>query len=247
MLSNGGPQSGSRPIESCSNSYPCLGWHLSQFLTTSQTAALGTPGLTVLTKYSGRFTQGFPLNWCMFSIQGNSWLFEVTVHTSYLGSVFFWISSSYPQGTLVSWLARFSWDLTNISSIANSYYEANSLRRVCRSLISISNAALVRTIVFPDKVSEIHRRTLTKFVRRWITLNAPQNRIELSQIYVPVLVQRWQLAYVLSYRSAVLNYNVGCKRAYIHTYGNVFLINTLIIMGWVRLRCSCNDLRQHPM
>ena len=91
-------------------------------------------------------------------------------HIGSMGSASFRSASSHRWGTLVSGSARFAWDLTSTTSIVSLYSAANSWSVLSRRLINISDAALVRTLAFPDRVSEIHRCTQAESVRRGITL-----------------------------------------------------------------------------
>ena len=91
-------------------------------------------------------------------------------HTGSMGSTSFRSASSHRWGTLVSGLARFTWDLTSATSIVSLYSTANSSSVLSRHLINISDAALVRTLAFLDRVSEIHQCTQAESVCRWITL-----------------------------------------------------------------------------
>ena len=91
-------------------------------------------------------------------------------HTGSMGSASFRSASSHRWGTLVSGSARFTWDLTSATSIVSLYSAANSWSVLSRRLINISDTALVRTLAFPDRVSEIHWCTQAESVRRWITL-----------------------------------------------------------------------------
>ena len=87
-------------------------------------------------------------------------------HTGSMGSASFRSASSHRRGTLVSGSARFTWDLTSATSIVSLYSAANSWSVLSRCLINISDAAFVRTLAFPDRVSEIHRCTQAESVRR---------------------------------------------------------------------------------
>ena len=114
------------------------------------------------------FAPGCPQDRWMVRMRAGSSSPMDAAHTGSVGSASFRSTSSHCWGTLVSGSARFAWDLTSASSVASPYSAANSWSVPSRRLISISDAALVHTLAFSDRVSEIHRCTQAETVRRRI-------------------------------------------------------------------------------
>ena len=94
-----------------------MDWHLLHAQTTIRTAAFEIVGLTCLTKYNVRLTPGCPLRWWMARMRVDSCSSMEAAHT---GSVSFWSTSNHRWGTLVSWSARFTWDLMSSTSTVSA-------------------------------------------------------------------------------------------------------------------------------
>ena len=99
----------------------------------------------------------------------------------------FFITSNHRYGTLVSQLAIFKVDGTNVTSRVSSYSFTNSLREFSCLLMSISLAALVCTHVLPVRVSDsqlyVHTGSVfpcSNFPCHWRTKLMPFNTVSSS-------------------------------------------------------------------
>ena len=143
-----------------------IDWHFLQFLTIVLTDALETVGSTYLIKYNVRLTPGWPLRWWIDLIHLESCSLGDTALAQYGGSAAFLTGLNHRRGTLVKLSARLCSDLTRATSTDSPYSLTRLASASSRRLISISLAALVRTLAFPVGVSVTHLCTQSESV--WI-------------------------------------------------------------------------------